>query len=973
MKTQIPERNLMDVDFVQFSSLDLIIDLLHKGCAGWRTVEKQQAKRSKKSNNSAVESNPSRQVLLRVLADICGPEDLRGLADLTGENLTQVRTGPREDVFRGLISRLVANLRPRDSRVLIGIASLEGGAFLRMQHLECVLRVARALFELLADAGHLDRWCGRIPTAQLLSFLHRHSDENRNQYIKYVKWWSSTLLAKHLRNECEAPPAMDSDLYAGLSGSLRFLLRRSVVVDEGPQGLSYFRMLTSIQQLKRAFLPVDEDFVLDSLVKHKKAMMRPPGPMDSGTLLVVPKLCRSNPELSRITRVPAAPDVFVREVTARMRNVLAGFKPAAPRLMQPSGSACFESSRAKGGASQFLADAYFHEKNPATKDGEIVDCFYFDEETGYGAALPVSLGAIRDNTGELLAMDYMPHHGVKEIRGFPYPRLESVVSEITDRLFAYRQPVDFRRKIFEQMSLPLDVMTKGPEENGPDNVNCRVAAVLEPGKVRTVTAGEARPYWVSRSFQKDIHSYIRQIPQFSLSGQPLERWHLKFLDRLAGEYGLFQGRTLDGERTVWVSGDYSGATDEIDIRLTRACHKLMMDRFRQSNRELSSDLVEQYVLTLDSCIEPHVVSYPKNLVDDEPEEGAPDLRPCRQLNGQLMGSTLSFPILCIVNFCVAWLALFPHVQDYRKIPILVNGDDILFRCRESQYTTWCDHIKNAGFRRSVGKNFAHVDKIFINSQPWIARKRSDFLETKLCEFEYLPFFNPGMLYGQSKVAKKPSVEGESGGTYQALYSLQPEAVSGAQNRERAVRRFNSIHREHLKHASANGFFSYHAPRELYGLGMVPTEKAQYTMTQRIVANILVRKGLELSKAGKLYIGDGHVSKPIHDLSRIQGRRMLYRGCIVPPEKIRSGITSGFTVLQKLERRELGLTQDVITEQDGEKAMMSTAYDLARKLQRKLKRADESTRVPYPERLMERGFCQRPLREDEIFQGIMIGA
>jgi len=140
------------------------------------------------------------------------------------------------------------------------------------------------------------------------------------------------------------------------------------------------------------------------------------------------------------------------------------------------------------------------------------------------------------------------------------------------------------------------------------------------------------------------------------------------------------------------------------------------------------------------------------------------------------------------------------------------------------------------------------------------------------------------------------------------------------------------------------------------------------MTQKKVANLLVQSGLELSRAGKLFIGDGHVHRPVHDMSRLQGPRMLYRGCVVPPERIRGGV-SGYTILRVLEHNELGMTQDFITEADGDRVMMATAHSLAKRLQRRLKESDV---VPYPDRLIERGFCQRPYSTDEVFQGLTIG-
>jgi len=653
------------------------------------------------------------------------------------------------------------------------------------------------------------------------------------------------------------------------------------------------------------------------------------------------------------------PRQFVREVDIKMRKVLAGFQPKLPVMMQPSSSACFENGRSSGGASAYLAQKYSD---------------LFESELSNAGR------------GILLMMDYTPTYGTKCIYGIPYPELSGLLTVANARLFAYQFQVlgnDERDyEVTKQRSLLVD--------DGPDNVCCRVAGVKEPAKVRTVTAGEALPYWLTRSFQKDVHAYIRQIPQFSLCGQPLEAWHLKFLDRLSSEFGLFQGFTFDGERTVWVSGDYSAATDEIDIRLTRICHGIMMEKLMTSYEQQGCDpeTILKYRYILDACIEPHLVHYPHNYQASEelrtctlrPEDALlgrdmENLNPCVQQNGQLMGSTLSFPILCIVNFCVSWLALFPHVEDFRKIPILVNGDDILFRCRESQYAVWCDHVKNAGFRKSLGKNFAHEDKIFINSQPWVARKRSDFDVSGLCEFDYCPFFNTGLMHGQSKVASQMPIETDESQVFKALYTLQPEAVKGAQNRERAVRRFHSVNREHLRLVSANGFFSFHAAREFYGLGMVPSEKAQYTKFQRIIANVCIQSGLELSKQGKLYIGDGRCFRATHDLSRIQGRRMLYRGCLVPPESVKPP-ASGFTILKQIDQRELLWTQDVVTE--GDDAMFCSARALSGRLRKAVSKLRVESRgrgeiLPYPERLMRSGFCQRPYSEDPAFIATAVSA
>jgi hypothetical protein len=152
----------------------------------------------------------------------------------------------------------------------------------------------------------------------------------------------------------------------------------------------------------------------------------------------------------------------------------------------------------------------------------------------------------------------------------------------------------------------------------------------------------------------------------------------------------------------------------------------------------------------------------------------------QQENGQLMGHDLSFPLLCCINkacFLHAlkkWfraecdlIALAPqgklilslfshrskpshdkvlagHVLEWRRIrayqrrpvnkvlidwlrwaqlvkstmerTVIINGDDILFRCPRSFYPFWVDSVQDVGFVLSVGKNYVSEDTCQINSQ-----------------------------------------------------------------------------------------------------------------------------------------------------------------------------------------------------------------------------------------------------------------
>ena len=100
-----------------------------------------------------------------------------------------------------------------------------------------------------------------------------------------------------------------------------------------------------------------------------------------------------------------------------------------------------------------------------------------------------------------------------------------------------------------------------------------------------------------------------------------------------------------------------------------------------------------------------------------------------QTDGQLMGSNLSFPILCVINLIGYWTTLEEYTGlrfEPNCLPVLVNGDDILFRIPKPRpddphtfYELWNKNITLFGFELSVGKNYIH-DRVFtVNSECWI--------------------------------------------------------------------------------------------------------------------------------------------------------------------------------------------------------------------------------------------------------------
>jgi len=277
---------------------------------------------------------------------------------------------------------------------------------------------------------------------------------------------------------------------------------------------------------------------------------------------------------------------------------------------------------------------------------------------------------------------------IEEVRGMALPSL----SELLD----------------DALASPSDVM---------------VSAVLEPLKVRLITKGNSLRYWISRSYQKSLWEHLKKYPQFSPTNRPLGT--IDFVSLLDRE------KHLNLNFPNWVSGDYSAATDNLDIAFTKLA-------FEESLTHLHFD-DDRYRAVLRSVLYEQTIHYP----DSQNHWG--DLEPLAQTTGQLMGSTLSFPILCSVNIVAYWAALEEYTNttiSLRDLPVLVNGDDILFRADDRLYALWLKHIDSVGFTLSLGKNYVHPTILTMNSQVFHYHNGG---------FTALPFLNTGLLTSQSKI------------------------------------------------------------------------------------------------------------------------------------------------------------------------------------------------------------------------------
>lgn len=332
-----------------------------------------------------------------------------------------------------------------------------------------------------------------------------------------------------------------------------------------------------------------------------------------------------------------------------------------------------------------------------------------------------------------------------------------------------------------------------------------VVPVREPLKCRIITKGNALPMYYSRFFQKKMKSWLDTIPCFILTKEPLSVDHLNKLNDLTETINLSSPEEL----RLFVSGDYKSATDLLDISLTKMIFEELLSK---------SDIGQMDKMVLRSVL------YEQNLY-----WGNPPHREFkgRQVNGQLMGSILSFPILCLANLVCYWASLeryLGHSVPLERLPVLINGDDILFKTNERHYQIWLTEIDRVGFRLSVGKNYVHPRYLTVNSTMFSYVDGS---------FKEVPYLNNGLLTGISKLGPMKQEL-----TFQ---QIAEKVFSGSSNHPFVQSRFIYYQKERINAITLEGKYNLFLPVYLGGIGIRPLLPPSYTRFQLQLAQFLYRR------------------------------------------------------------------------------------------------------------------------------------
>nr|WPR17063.1 MAG: RNA-dependent RNA polymerase [Yellow silver pine associated botourmia-like virus 66] len=204
-----------------------------------------------------------------------------------------------------------------------------------------------------------------------------------------------------------------------------------------------------------------------------------------------------------------------------------------------------------------------------------------------------------------------------------------------------------------------------------DDHLAHVLAVPDGGKHRVVTVNSVRQHAL-RPLHHVMYDHLSR-----------KEWLLRG-DVSSSRFKDFS--FVEGE--VFCSGDYEAATDNIPLDVYRHLLKAV----GRTSRKVP-DSVWSYA---------YAESQKDLFVDG---------RLLKQQRGQLMGSYLSFPFLCLLNYLVFKFNVPRHV------PVRINGDDIVFRASRGEVKKWMEGVGRCGLTLSKGKTVVDERFFTVNSVP----------------------------------------------------------------------------------------------------------------------------------------------------------------------------------------------------------------------------------------------------------------
>jgi hypothetical protein len=222
---------------------------------------------------------------------------------------------------------------------------------------------------------------------------------------------------------------------------------------------------------------------------------------------------------------------------------------------------------------------------------------------------------------------------------------------------------------------------------------CMVAPIFEPLKLRTITKGQWDVYALGKPLQTALWQTMQIHPIFRHTGEKISEVAMtEFVNSWPVE--AFR-RRVQGD-WFWKSADFKDATNSLHQDVSLAALQTAFPLFHDLAKALCGS---------------HRIIVP--LGDDRVDVEA--------VRGQLMGSPLSFPLLCLINAAVLRMAFelrFKTRFSIGELPARINGDDLVVAMDSELHTIWRSLIGRVGLVESQGKSYEHKDWFQINSRTY---------------------------------------------------------------------------------------------------------------------------------------------------------------------------------------------------------------------------------------------------------------
>lgn len=522
----------------------------------------------------------------------------------------------------------------------------------------------------------------------------------------------------------------------------------------------------------------------------------------------------------RLTTPAKTPEHMLQQLR-RTANEL--FPPGWDQGVRPpnftvTNKSCYENSRAKGGAQGYM----FHREwcGEVESTSEKIKRSY-EEMTEEEFELVMSQLDDADRTSPIV----VPRGPSQQILDFELHRLYGTEN--------FDTPVHGN-------SVGRERYMEAALSTAPSTLRAIAEVVEDPLKARIITKNN----WqctVLKPLQKMIHSRLRSHEPFVLIGAPLTA-------------DIVNTHLRQPEGTKWVSGDYTAATDNIHSDATDAVLHTIVDNMTGSLTEDSRylDLAKRSLTGL--------TIYHEELGEFVMERG------------QLMGSLLSFPILCIINFSVWRHGV--EMTTRRTCNgkglggdldhVLINGDDIGFAAGDKQYRMWKKMVPLVGLSPSMGKNYFTDVFLSLNSQIYTRGEESGYMgEVK--------FTNLGLLVEPNEETLVQKLE--------SLGQMHDDFVGGCTYSGSGSSLFIDAHQALLKRSVRNLF----GPRGHGGLGATPVKGSKgaslegYNVRQLVIAHLLEKEVVRQPSLGEVARYDkfqkAYVQKVFPDVHEARSDRL----------------------------------------------------------------------------------------------------